>query len=261
MTYRSIERLSSPEVAATTAATGTAVIPLGSIEQHGPHLPCGTDTIAAQSISHKVAADLGALYVPGGPYGVTPIHAGHPGTISLRRGTFEALLTDILTELSGVGVARFVLVNWHEGNNASIDGVAYTMQNSLGCVVVVAQACYVAQRLYAAQGGELTHGGGIETAAVMAYDPALVDLDRAGTATRPPGAAELDALRRSREVYGFVTNVRELAEQGWYGNPGWATPEIAAKFVDTVATEVTSLVREAFALRETAARQRPSVDG
>ena len=234
---KSIETLTSPDVAAAIAAEPTAVIPLGSIEQHGPHLPCGTDTFAAEMISREVADRLGALYVPGGPYGVTPLHAGHPGTISLRRSTFEALLTDILSELAGMGVSRFVIVNWHEGNNASIDGVAYTIQETLRCQVTVAQACYVAQRLYAGSGGELTHGGGIETAAVLAHDPSLVALDRAGEPSRPPGALELDAMRRSHEVYGFVTDVRELADDGWYGNPGWASGDVVAKFVDTVAGE------------------------
>lgn len=254
MTVRSIETLSSPDVAAAIAAVPMAVIPLGSIEQHGPHLPCGTDTMAAEIISREVAERLGALYVPGGPYGVTPIHAGHPGTISLRRGTFEALLTDILTELSAMGVTDFVLVNWHEGNTPSIDAVSYSVQQQLRANLVVAQACYVAQRLYAPLGGELTHGGGIETVAVMAHDASLVNVPRAGEPTRPAGALELDALRRSREVYGFVTNVRELADEGWYGNPTWADEPTAEKFVDTVATDVVQLVQNALELRRSASR-------
>ncbi|NIR41142.1 MAG: creatininase family protein, partial [Actinobacteria bacterium] len=80
----------------------------GSIEQHGPHLPCGTDTMAGELIGRALAERLGALYVPFGPYGVTPIHAGHPGTISLRRSTFEALLTDICDELIAMGIRRLV---------------------------------------------------------------------------------------------------------------------------------------------------------
>jgi creatinine amidohydrolase len=110
--------MTSPEAAEAVARSRTAVIPIGSIEQHGPHLPNGTDTIAAELIAREVANLMDALYVPFSPYGVTPIHAGHPGTVTLRRETFEALLTDVCNELIAAGIQRVVLVNWHEGNIA-----------------------------------------------------------------------------------------------------------------------------------------------
>src|SRR5690606_37957151 len=125
--------------------------------------------------------------VPAGQYGVTPIHAGHPGTISLRRDVFEAYITNLCEELVGLGAKTFVFVNWHEGNNASLDAVATDIQDRHGALVVTAHACYVAQRVYAPEGGELTHGGGIETLAVLAYDPSLPRLDRVAEPTRPDG--------------------------------------------------------------------------
>ncbi len=63
---RSIANLVSPEVAEIIGTSKTAVIPFGSVEQHGPHLPCGTDTMAAEVISERLAYQLGALYVPFG---------------------------------------------------------------------------------------------------------------------------------------------------------------------------------------------------
>lgn len=233
-----IQDLSSPAVADAVAASRTAVVPFGSIEQHGPHLPCGTDTFAAELVAQGVAERLEALYVPFGPYGVTPIHAGHPGTINLRRSTFEALLEDICSELISMGIDTFVFVNWHEGNTASLNAVATELQDSSGATFAVAQACYTAQRIYAAQGGELTHGGGIETMSVMAHDPTLVDLSRAGEPSRPADALALDEMRRSSEVYGFITDVTLLADEGWYGNPHWATQERAEAFVETVSEEI-----------------------
>lgn len=237
-----LAELTSPEAAEAIARTRTAVLPIGSLEQHGPHLPNGTDTYAAELVAREVADRLDAVYVPFGPYGVTPIHAGHPGTVNLRRETFEALLTDICTELIRMGVQTFVLVNWHEGNIASMNAVATDLQDAWDCTFVAAQACYVAQRLYRDEGGELTHGGGIETLAMLAHDPALVKADRAGEPTRPPGALEMDAMRRSSEVYGFITDVSELADDGWYGNPGWATQDRAAKFTTVVADGVLELL-------------------
>lgn len=250
MNRYSICDLTSPEVAELIDRTRTAVLPFGSTEQHGPHLPNGTDTIAAELLAAAVAEQLPGLYVPFGPYGVTPIHAGHPGTINLRRSTFESLLTDICAELVAMGVERFVYVNWHEGNIASMDGVATEIQDrNPGVIVVSAHACYTAQRLYAQHGGELTHGGGLEVLAVMAHDPDLVKIDRAGNATRPDRAIALDAMRRDREIYGYITDVTEIDTDGWYGNPQWATTERAAEFATTVGGEVAKQVMAIFELR------------
>lgn len=247
---RSILDLVSPDVADVIAESHMAVIPFGSVEQHGPHLPNGTDTMAAEVISHTLADRLGALYVPFGPYGVTPIHAGHPGTINLRRSTFEALLTDICEELIAMGVKRLVFVNWHEGNIASMDGVATEVQDRHpGVYVVTSHACYAAQRIYAAHGGELTHGGGIEVLAVMAHDPSLVQVERAGDATRPDLAIALDEMRRSPETHGYITDVTEIDSEGWYGNPTWASLDMADDFASTVADDVAKRITEIFELR------------
>jgi len=251
----SISDLTSPEVAELVGRTATAVIPIGSVEQHGPHLPNGTDTIAAELVAANVAERLPALLVPFGPYGVTPIHAGHPGTINLRRSTFAALLTDICEELVRMGVRHLVFVNWHEGNIASMDGVATEIQDRHpGVYVATAHACYSAQRIYSAQGGELTHGGGIEVLAVMARDPSLVKVDRAGDTTRPDRAIALDEMRRGREVYGYITDVTEIDAEGWYGNPAWASPTMAVDFAATVGSEVVKQVSAIFELRESGGR-------
>ncbi len=234
----SLNEMTAPDVASLLESTPIAVVPVGSIEQHGPHLPCGTDTMASELVAKGLSERLGALYVPFSPYGVTPIHAGHPGTISIRRQTFESLLTDVCRELTDMGALTLILVNWHELNTPSLNAVATDLQEATRARFFVAQACYIAQRLYAAEGGSLSHGGGIETMAVLARDPSLAKLDRAKGGSRPPGAAETDEMRRSNEVYGFVTDVTEIADEGWYGDPAWATEERAATFPAVVVDEI-----------------------
>ena len=248
----SIWALPSPDVAESLRRNPTVVLPFGSIEQHGAHLPCGTDTMIAERLAEAVAGRLGALYAPFGPYGVTPIHAGRPGTISLSPETFERLLEEILLELIRMGARTLVLCNWHEMNTPSLNGVAAKVQAEQDATVVVAQACYTAQRIYRDEGGELTHGGSIETLGVVAEDPALVRWDRVEAVSRPPHAAALDEMRRGTEVYGFVTDVGEFGGEGWYGDPGWATEERAAGFVERVSEEVARQVEHVVSLRNAA---------
>jgi creatinine amidohydrolase len=256
----SLSSLTSPEVTEQLARNPLAVLPFGSVEQHGPHLPCGTDTIVAELVAETLAERLDALYAPFAPFGVTPLHAGLPGTIHLSPGTFERLLEEVCASLVGMGARTLVLVNWHEGNTPSLDRVATDLQREGRASAIVAQACYTAQRVYREEGGELTHGGGIETMAVMAVDPALVHVERAGEPSRPPGAAELDELRRGSEVYSFVGDVRELAADGWYGDPGWATEERAGGFAERVAGELERQVNEVLALRRRAQERRKEED-
>ena len=132
MAGRSIYDLASPDVADMIGRKGMVVMPFGSVEQHGPHLPCGTDTMAADLVAAELAERLDAIVVPAGPYGVTPIHAGHPGTISLRRDVFEAYLANLCEEMVAMGARTFVFVNWHEGNIASLDAVATDAPGSRG---------------------------------------------------------------------------------------------------------------------------------
>jgi creatinine amidohydrolase len=239
---RSIYDLTSPDVAELLARTGVVVLPFGSVEQHGPHLPAGTDTMAAELVANELAERIDALVVPAGPYGVTPIHAGHPGTISLDREIFESYVANLCEEMVAMGARTFVFVNWHEGNIASLDAVATDLQDGEDVQVITAHACYTAQRIYTDQGGELTHGGGIETLAILAYDPSLVHTERVTEPSRPEGAEDLDAMRRSREVYGYITDVTEIADDGWYGNPAWAEEDRASKFAQTVAAEIADRV-------------------
>jgi len=86
-------------------------------------------------------------------------------------------------------------------------------------------------------------------------DPSLLALERAGQPVRPPGAAELDEMRRSREVYGYVTDVTLIAEDGWYGNPEWATRELADGFVDTVAEEIVKRLEMVLRLQDRESRR------
>jgi creatinine amidohydrolase len=243
--------LTQPEAEGMLRRSATVVIPCGSVEQHGPHLPFGTDIYAAESIAWRLAEELDALVAPIGPLGVTPIHMPFAGTITLRPGTFSALVEDVCESLIQHGARRFVLVNWHEGNAAAINQAASTVQGRHSGAVrfVVVQAMWIAHELFGSEVG-LTHGGQIEALAVLADNPALVHLERADNPGPPEPAARVDALRRRRTAFPIVLDIREISPSGWYGPLEGVGDEQASRLVVESAARAADYVRECFAAME-----------
>ena len=86
---RTLMEMTNPEAEKILEETGLAILPLGSVEQHGAHLPMGTDYYAAESFARRIAAITGGLLVDFCPFGVTPLHMGFGGTVSLRSETMS----------------------------------------------------------------------------------------------------------------------------------------------------------------------------
>ncbi|MBI2371776.1 MAG: creatininase family protein [Deltaproteobacteria bacterium] len=241
--------LTQPEVEAILRRSGLALLPTGSVEQHGPHLPCGTDYLASLVIGRQVAERLDALLLPFAPMGVTPFHMSFAGTITLRPETYMALFEDVCESAIQHGARRLAVINWHEGNTASINLAAAAVRRRHPVQMAVVQACWVAYELYGQECG-LTHGGELEVLPILAYDPSLVALERATNPSPMEPARRMDALRRRRTAYPIIADVRELYPTGWYGEPQRATPEKAKEFLDRVSERVAELIRETLAAVE-----------
>ncbi len=238
MASRRFDELTDPEIEAALAERPLVLVPCGSTEQHGPHLPTSTDYLASLAVSDRVAREVGGLVLGGMQFGVTPIHMGFAGTVSFSSTTFEAVLFDMATSLASHGVREIAFVNWHEGNIASISTVASRITQELGLNVVVAQACYVAEELYGEAMGGLTHGGAIEAAAVLGIRPDLVHYDQLEPMTDSPGERPADHARRGRAFQTVLRDIREISETGWYGSSQRVSDDEGTALVDAVATVV-----------------------
>lgn len=97
-------------------SSAPAFLPYGALEQHGPHLPLGTDTITAQSVARTLAEHFDAVLLPPVHYGDTWNNAGYPGTISLAPETVTAIAVDIGRSLAASGAAGLVIINGDWGN-------------------------------------------------------------------------------------------------------------------------------------------------
>ena len=132
---RRFDELTDPEIAAALARSPRVILPMGSVEQHGPHLPTGTDFFAATAIALEVAGHLDALVLPLCPLGVTPMHMPYPGTVSLRPSTLQDVVADIGSSLAAHGAREFVILNWHEGNIPALALAAERLHREIGLAV------------------------------------------------------------------------------------------------------------------------------
>lgn len=107
--------MTSPGFAEAARGDAVALVPWGIVEEHGPHLPLGTDTLTAEALCSDVAARTGALVMPTVAYGNCVSTRNFPGSISIRFDTVRDLALDIVLELRRSGVHRIALVSGHAG--------------------------------------------------------------------------------------------------------------------------------------------------
>jgi creatinine amidohydrolase len=174
-----IEQLTMPEFMAGLTATRTVLLPVGATEEHGPHLPLGTDTFQAQDVCRRLAEQRRVFVAPALPYGVCRSTGDHPGTLSLTTETLKALVSDLVRSLYRQGLRNMVILSGHAGgtHNATLLDAAESLLRELPelRVAVVAEYALVRQA-----GAELivtpgdSHAGEIETSRMLATRPQLV---------------------------------------------------------------------------------------
>src|SRR3979411_2692019 len=216
---RSFIDLTQPEIAAQLKKNPLVILPAGSVEQNGPHLPTGTDTFASNVIGHAVAERMDGLLLPATPFGVTPMHAPFEGTITLPPDTFMRAPTETCVSTARHGAKYLLILNWHEGNIPSLAIAAESLHRDHGVTVLTVQGCYVAEELFAKNCNGLTHGGEIEALAVLAYRPGLVHLDRIDYSSDHSPGHKMDKLRRTRSTQPVLTDIRSIAPTGWLRSP------------------------------------------
>jgi creatinine amidohydrolase len=170
-------------------------VPLGSTEQHGPHLPLDTDTRIATALAAGLAWRRDdVLVAPALPYGASGEHAGFPGTLSLGTAALEAVLVELVRSASDL-CRGTVLVCGHGGNREAVDGAVLRLR---------AEGRRVLGWMASVPGGD-AHAGRTETSLMLALRPALVRRSRAA-AGDPRPLAELMPRLRSAGVAGVSAN-------------------------------------------------------
>jgi creatinine amidohydrolase len=231
-----------------------AVLPLGSLEQHGHHLPLLTDTLICREIVARVQARLGevALFLPVLWAGASEHHSRFPGTVSLSHETYVRMLDDMMESLIGNGFTRILLLNAHGGNALPGKSALYRVQmryrdrRDLWLVFATWYELAVLQiaEVPGLEQDHVTHACELETSMILSLQPELVDLDAAEGAIYPLESAfySPDSRRASRVT--VLRPFEHISVTGGYGHPELATAEKGEALFDAVVDEVVACVRE-----------------
>jgi creatinine amidohydrolase len=182
--------MTNPEVEAFLRDHDSVIVPVGSTEQHGPHGPLLTDVLIPQEVARRVAPEVGAVVAPVINYALSYPHVGFTGVVHVRVPTFMALVEDVVVSLAAIGFKRIVILNGHYDNTYALAYACATARERLADDVVAYPINYW-DGMTAEESGEYfgpttgLHANRGETSAVMAINPALVDLDNAN-AEMPP---------------------------------------------------------------------------
>ncbi|UPG67396.1 mycofactocin biosynthesis peptidyl-dipeptidase MftE [Gordonia hongkongensis] len=196
----------------------TLLVPLGSVEQHGPHLPLDTDTRIAAAIAERVCGRSkasGLLCAPDLNYGASGEHEGFAGTISIGHEALRGLLVEYGRSACR-WAARVVFVNGHGGNTRTL-------------IEAVTRLRYEGRDVAwfpCAFDGADAHAGFTETSVLLHVSPSVVDPDRAVTGNREPVGALMGAMRSG--------GVAAVSPNGVLGDPEGASAETGAGLVDGV---------------------------
>jgi creatinine amidohydrolase len=241
-----------PDVPGPTAARWIAVLPLAATEQHGPHLPLGTDVMIAQAYLARVRellpAGIPATFLPVQPVGISTEHVDYPGTLTLPT---QLALKDWMAlgeSVARAGVRKLVMVTSHGGNSAAMTLVAQDLraQHGLLAVTTAWSRLSVPEGLFSAE--ELRHGihgGAVETSIMLARYPQHVSKDKIADFRSAGIAMDKDYRWLStHRPAPFAWQAQDLHPSGAVGDATLASAEKGERLIDHGARAFCELLTE-----------------
>jgi creatinine amidohydrolase len=239
---RSIGELTFPEISRQLTQSSILCLPIGAIEQHGPHLPLNTDVVVAEELTRALIARWGERFdlwqLPTLSIGLSREHDWAPGTLSLSVATFAALLKDMARAIVRALPARnLAIVNGHGGNRGILENLLHELRGELALNACVIHPFDLSK---AATGSAIAdvHGGAGETSVMLALAPDLVRSERIASAHPPPAPDTVAALIFDRGVtWPWRTDDPRLAQTGIIGDPRAASAELGRTILDSMIEE------------------------
>lgn len=253
---RFLPYLSWTEIAALPDKEDTVIVlPVGAIEQHGPHLPCAVDSLISAGVLGRALAKLPSEVRA---YGLAPItygksdeHLHFPGTMTLTGPTLLAVVTEIGESVYRAGFRKLLLANGHGGQPQVLEMAARELRLRHGDFVVVpfhvSRLPNASGRFISEQEKKLAmHAGHSETALILALAPDTVHMDRAVANFPPPFPSKL-LSPDGRPACAWTA--RDFGPSGVIGDPLGATPEQGAEILETLSDSWVQAITDLFHLQ------------
>jgi creatinine amidohydrolase len=230
-TARRIKEMRPDEIADLVANDPRLIIPVGTCEQHGRHLPLGSDTLIVEHLADDLSAEFGLLRAPTLEYGVNvTTERGFAGNASLRKKTLHRMLNDLLDTWESTGIKEFIMLTAHEHD---------PHQEALSTVITtearvrVVDIFSVDLREFLEGQAEPMHGDEVDTSLMLFIAPHLVRMDLA-----EDYMMSRDELRRYRRGWLKIP----VGSSGSIGRPSLATAEKGAAIYARIRDRVRSRV-------------------
>jgi len=229
------------------------VVPLGSLEQHGPHLPVFTDSLIISKVADRVEQirPEEIVLLPVQWLGHSPHHR-HFGSVSLDLIPYIDMICGICRSLVGIGARRILLLNGHGGNDIPCKGALRELKSefeSLHDLYIVYAAYWNLaadqfNEIRSSPSGGMGHACEMETSIILATHPDLVDISRARRDGPGPhmGYRVTDMLKPL--PFTLISEFDEISSSGVIGMPEFATPEKGEQFLEAAAQSVCALADE-----------------
>jgi len=247
------QEMTTEEFAALDTDEVIAVLPVASVEQHGPHLPVCTDACSNQAVIERTLEllpdELPVTVLPMIPVGKANEHSAFPGTLTLSAETLSKVWTEIGESVHRAGIRKLVFLNSHGGQPPILDVVARDLRARLDMfVVVVNQFSLFPMDLFPDDEARYgIHGGSVETSLMLHLRPDLVDMDKAKNfeplAERLAGS--YDYLTPTGPIR-FAWQAQDLNPAGVVGNARDADASRGEKIIDHAATQFVAILNEVY---------------
>ncbi|MBN2431195.1 MAG: creatininase family protein [Acidobacteria bacterium] len=238
--------LTWPEAERRFEEVDIALLPVGSIEQHGPHLPLDTDAFDADYLARRVAeacSDPKPFVLPLIPYGVSYEHNAFKGTISITNDTLARLVYEIGLSLARNGIRKLIIINGHGGNDPALNHAAQMINRDAHIFVGVDTGETSDVDIYQLiDTPNDIHAGEVETSTSLAVRPQLVRQDLAATAVPEFSSRYLDFT--SRRGVSWYAYTQHMSPSGVLGDPSRASAEKGHKIWQIMVAHLVALVED-----------------